>query len=65
MMKKKYNFTTYEDIPEDLIDYVLTISNEIKITNLTLKEINEFLNEVDTHLSDEWVWQDSGIEIGF
>jgi hypothetical protein len=65
MMKKKYNFTAYEDIPEDLIDYVLTISNEIKITNLTLKEINEFLNEVDAHLSDEWVWQDSGIELGF
>lgn len=65
MMKKKFNFTSYDDISEDLVDYVLTISNEEKITNLTLEEINDFLNEVDEHLSDDWAWQDSGIEMGF
>ena len=65
MKKKKHNFTAYEDIPADLVDYVLTVSKELHIENLTLKEINDFLNEVDSFLSDEWAWQDSGIELGF
>lgn len=65
-MTKKYDFQSFEEIPDDLVEYVETVSRT-RITDLTLAEINEFLNEVDTYLDDslQWAWQDSGIENGF
>lgn len=65
-MTKKYDFQSVEDIPNDLVEYVETVSKQ-SIMELTLEEINDFLNEVDKFLDDnlQWAWQDSGIEGGF
>lgn len=64
-MTKKYSYTQHSEVPVDLVDYVLNIANINNINELTIEEINDFLNEVDEFLSDEWPWQDSGIESGF
>jgi hypothetical protein len=68
-MTKKFDFKTHDEIPKDLVEYVLSASNEKRIEDLSITEINEFLNEVDLFLSNdsesEWMWVDSGIEIGF
>ena len=63
-MMKKYNFKSVEEMDSNLVSYVETVANQ-SITELTMDEINEFLNEVDEFLEDEWPWQDSGIECGF
>lgn len=64
-MTKKYDFQSVDEIPKDLAEYVETVSKQ-NITELTLEEINEFLNEVDEFLETTiWPWQDSGIESGF
>jgi hypothetical protein len=64
-MMKKYNFQSFDEIPDDLVEYVETVS-KTRITDLTLAEINEFLTEVDKFLETTiWPWQDSGIESGF
>lgn len=65
-MMKKYNFQSVEDIPNDLVEYVETVSKQ-SIMELTLEEVNDFLNEGDKFLDDnlQWAWQDSGIEGGF
>lgn len=58
-MTKKYNYQTIADVPTDLVKYVERVSRK-KIHEISVDEINEFLNEVNEHLA--WPWQDSGIE---
>lgn len=64
-MTKKYNFEVHDDIPLELIEYVEKISKS-NIFDLTIEEVNDFLNENDRFLETTiWPWQDSGIESGF
>lgn len=42
-----YNFTSYEEIPENTVDYILTVSDADNITDCTLEEINDFLNNLE------------------
>lgn len=65
-MTKKYDFQSVNDIPPDLICYVETVSSN-SITELTLVEINDLLNELETSNDAEikWAWEDSGIEFDF
>lgn len=58
-MMKKYDYKTIADVPSDLMKYVERVSRK-KIHEISVDEINEFLNEVDERLA--WPWQDSGIE---
>lgn len=64
-MKKKYNFEVHDDIPLELIEYIEKVSKS-NIFDLTIEEVNDFLNENDRFLETTiWPWQDSGIESGF
>lgn len=58
-MTKKYNYQSIADVPVDLVKYVERVSG-LGVSEITVDEINELLNEVDEHLA--WPWQDSGIE---
>lgn len=48
-----YNFTSYEEIPENTVDYILTVSDADHITDCTLYEINDFLNNLEE--INQWV----------
>lgn len=58
-MTKKYNYQSIADVHVDLVKYVERVSG-LSVSEITVDEINELLNEVDEHLA--WPWQDSGIE---
>ena len=65
-MTKNYNFQSVEDIPVDLVEHIATLT-ENSIAELSIEEINDLLNEVETFNFAEikWAWEDSGIEFDF
>jgi len=48
MVSNKYSFTSYNEIPSSLKDYVLDVSGEEHIEDIPISEINDFLNGVET-----------------
>jgi len=42
-----FNFESYEDIPAETVDYILTVSDADDISECTLEEINDFLNNIE------------------
>jgi len=42
-----YNFADYEDISLDLQGYLMTVADADNISDLSLDEINDFLNGLD------------------
>lgn len=45
-------FADYDDIPVWLADYLLTVSDAERITDLTVDDINDFLRGLDDYYSD-------------
>ncbi len=55
-MSFKYNFSSYLEIPEHIKDYILNCSSELDIKDITLEDINDFLNGIEDYeneLSDD------------
>jgi hypothetical protein len=52
-MSDVYDYKSYDDIPADTVDYILTVSKEDYITDCTLEEINEFMNALQE--VNEWL----------
>lgn len=48
-MPKKYNFSSYQEIPKHIEDYILQCSGELDIIDIPLEEINDFLNGVEEY----------------
>ena len=46
------NYKSYEDIPDTDKDYILTVSNVNSITEVRLKDINSFLDMVNSYSVD-------------
>jgi len=42
-----FNFQSYEEIPTNTVEYILTVSDADNITDCTLEEINDFLNNLE------------------
>ena len=42
-----FNFQSYEEIPANTVDYILTVSDAENIGECTLEEINDFLNNLE------------------
>lgn len=47
----KYRYTTYSDIPGNVISFVENVSGE-RANTLTIKEINDFLNDLDYYYQE-------------
>ena len=45
----KQTFTSYEEMPLWLIDYILTVSDAKRITDISLIDINDFLRGLDEY----------------
>jgi hypothetical protein len=43
----KQRFTDYEELPVWLIDYILTVADAGRITDISLDDINDFLQGLD------------------
>lgn len=43
----KYNYTTYSEIPENTALFLIDLTNDEVITDISLVEINQTLNELD------------------
>ena len=42
-----FNFQSYEEIPANTVEYILTVSDAENISECTLEEINDFLNNLE------------------
>ena len=47
-----YNYTSYDSIPEYMEAYLLEVGNVKRINQLSLKDINDFLNGLEEWYSD-------------
>ena len=45
----KQTFASYEEMPLWLIDYILTVSDAKRITDISLNDINDFLRGLDEY----------------
>ena len=45
----KQRFTDYEDIPVWLVDYILTVADAGRITDISLDDINDFLQGLEDY----------------
>jgi hypothetical protein len=57
----KFNFKSYDEVPESLANYVVgvCVSSGLKINNLTdikLSDINSFLNGYEEHWMEQEEW---------
>tara|TARA_R110000824_G_scaffold18392_4_gene72872 strand:- start:654 stop:896 length:243 start_codon:yes stop_codon:yes gene_type:complete len=43
----RYNYTDHSEIPEIIADHVASIGNKKDVTDLSLSDINDYLNERD------------------
>lgn len=50
-MRSRYEYSSYDEIPLLIQDYILTVSTEKTIMNISLEEINSFLNGMDAYLA--------------
>lgn len=48
-------FDSYEAIPVWLADYLLTVSDAERITDLTIEDINDFLRGLDDYYSNRTI----------
>ena len=46
-MQGPFNFESYEEIPANTVDYILTVSDADNIAECSLEEINDFLNNIE------------------
>ncbi len=57
----KQRFTSYENMPIWLIDYILTVSDAERITDISLNDINDFLRGLDEyHEQSQDIYSDVG-----
>jgi hypothetical protein len=42
-----WNYKTYEELPENVVSYILQVSDAERITDLPLVDINAFMNGLD------------------
>lgn len=45
--QKTWNYKTHEELPESVVSYVITVSGAECITDVSLDDINSFLNDLD------------------
>jgi len=45
----KYSYQQHSDIPETVAEHLITVSGAERITDLSLGEINEYLNDLELH----------------
>lgn len=46
---KLYNYTDHDEIPPDLWDYMTSVADvEYSLTEVPIKEVNDFLNFIET-----------------
>ena len=45
--QKTWNYKTHEELPESVVSYVITVSGAESITDVSLDDINSFLNDLD------------------
>lgn len=46
-MQGPFNFESYEEIPAETVNYILTVSDADNIAECSLEEINDFLNNLE------------------
>jgi hypothetical protein len=52
---EKFNYTDHYDIPPSIREYVETCADCTSFTDLTLDEINDYLNSLEDFYSDQEV----------
>lgn len=45
--QKTWNYKTHEELPESVVSYIVNVSGAESITDVSLDDINSFLNDLD------------------
>ena len=59
-ISKKYNFASYEEIPANLSGYMLTVADADNIADVPLKDINEYLNQLEDWADEQDYYRSIG-----
>lgn len=51
-MKMKYNYRDFSEIPANIESYLLGVADIRSIGQISLEDINEFLNEMEEHFDE-------------
>ena len=48
-----YDYKSYDEIPDNILEYLLICSEEVSIRDIPLADINSFLNGYEEYLDEE------------
>lgn len=55
-----YNFKSYNEIPANLVSYILTVADARNISDIPLKDINDYLNQLEDWADEQDYYQSIG-----
>lgn len=55
-----YNFTSYEEIPANLVGYMLTVADADNIADVPLEDINDYLNKLEEWADEQDYYRSIG-----